>query len=130
MRHFVIARQQYLIDPTHARSVQARTVLITGIPSRYLSEESLRKMYSHLPGGICLCLTLCFISLSYRSVVLGVKTIWINRFVQSHYLTFFLAQEGSEISTIYPASFNAVKTLAANLRARRLTSCEQPPNCN
>lgn len=60
MRHFIIARQKYLISSRHSSTVQANTVLITGVPSRYMTEERLRSMYHSLPGG-------------------GVKTVWINR---------------------------------------------------
>lgn len=59
MTHFITKRQQYLISPTHAASVQASTVLITGIPLKYLSEPALYKMYNHLPGGV--------------------KKVWLNR---------------------------------------------------
>lgn len=60
MRHFVITRQQHLIERTHAKSVQANTILITGIPAKYLTQDALFKLYNNLPGGV--------------------KKIWINRF--------------------------------------------------
>ncbi|KAJ7266968.1 hypothetical protein B0H12DRAFT_1179433 [Mycena haematopus] len=59
MNHFVTTRQQFLVSPVHAKSVQANTVLITGIPSRYLTPEALHAMFKDLPGGV--------------------KRIWINR---------------------------------------------------
>ncbi|KII87613.1 hypothetical protein PLICRDRAFT_176408 [Plicaturopsis crispa FD-325 SS-3] len=59
MRHFTIKRQQHLISPEHSSSVQANTVLLTGIPQRFLNEPALRRMYNHLPGGV--------------------KTVWLNR---------------------------------------------------
>ncbi|PPQ67349.1 hypothetical protein CVT24_011532, partial [Panaeolus cyanescens] len=59
MRHFVITRQQHLIEKTHAKSVQANTILITGVPARYLSQNSLFKLFDGLPGGV--------------------KKVWINR---------------------------------------------------
>ncbi|KAF9219491.1 DUF221-domain-containing protein [Gyrodon lividus] len=59
MRHFVTVRQLHLIDPAHSRTAQANTVLVTGIPSKYLSEQALGQMYSQLPGGV--------------------KKVWINR---------------------------------------------------
>jgi len=59
MRHFVITRQQHLIERTHAKSVQANTILITGIPVKYLTQDALFKLYNNLPGGV--------------------KKIWINR---------------------------------------------------
>ncbi|KAL0068238.1 phosphate metabolism protein 7 [Marasmius tenuissimus] len=59
MRHFLFTRQRHLIDPDHAKTVQANTVLITGIPTRYLTHAALRKTFGTLPGGV--------------------KNIWINR---------------------------------------------------
>ncbi|KAF9458987.1 hypothetical protein BDZ94DRAFT_1269342 [Collybia nuda] len=59
MRHFITTRQQHLINPTHAKSVQANTLLVTGIPAKYLSREALLKLFNDLPGGV--------------------KKIWINR---------------------------------------------------
>ena len=61
MRHFITVRQKHLINPTHSKSVQANTILVTGIPARYLSEPALRQLYSHLPGGTA--------------------KIWLNRYV-------------------------------------------------
>jgi len=49
---FVKHRQEFLTDPRHAASAQARTILITGIPNDYLSEKKLTSMYSHMPGGV------------------------------------------------------------------------------
>jgi hypothetical protein len=59
MKHWLYTRQYHLIDPVHARSVQANTVLITGIPQKYLSHAALHKVFDVLPGGV--------------------KNIWINR---------------------------------------------------
>jgi len=61
MAHFIVTRQKYLMDPARAGSVQANTVLITGIPAKYLTPAALRKTFDQLPGGV--------------------KQIWINRFV-------------------------------------------------
>ena len=63
MQHFLVTRQQHLIERTHARSVQANTILITGIPKLYLSHEALCKLFNAFPGGV--------------------KQIWVNRFVRS-----------------------------------------------
>ncbi len=52
MHHFVITRQQHLIERTHARSVQANTILVTGIPKRYLTQDALYKLFNGLPGGV------------------------------------------------------------------------------
>ncbi|KAF8221509.1 DUF221-domain-containing protein [Tricholoma matsutake] len=59
MKHFIITRQQHLINTVHAKSVQANTLLITGIPRKYLSNDALYKLFRDLPGGV--------------------KKIWINR---------------------------------------------------
>lgn len=59
MTHFITTRQHHLVAPAHVASVQASTVLITGIPTKYLSESALLKLYNHLPGGV--------------------KKIWLNR---------------------------------------------------
>jgi calcium permeable stress-gated cation channel len=61
MKHFIITRQHYLIDPVHSKSVQANTVLVTGIPAKYLTQTALTKLYGQMPGGV--------------------KRIWINRSV-------------------------------------------------
>lgn len=61
MAHFLLTRQQHLIEKTHGKSIQARTVLVTGIPKRYLTHEALYKVFNPLPGGV--------------------KKIWINRLV-------------------------------------------------
>lgn len=52
MRHFVTARQQYLVSPEHSSSAQANTVLITGVPTRYLTEKAITRLFSYVPGGV------------------------------------------------------------------------------
>lgn len=59
MTHYITARQQYLVSPQHVKSVQANTVLITGIPARYINPAALHELFKDLPGGV--------------------KRIWINR---------------------------------------------------
>jgi hypothetical protein len=59
MRHFIISRQHHIIEPNHAKSLQANTILVTGIPTRYLNQHSLLDLFDELPGGV--------------------KKIWINR---------------------------------------------------
>ncbi|KAF5310540.1 hypothetical protein D9619_007845 [Psilocybe cf. subviscida] len=68
MRHFIVMRQKHLIDRTHAQSVQASTILITGIPKKYLTQDALFKVFNALPGGV--------------------KRIWINRSLHSHSIRF------------------------------------------
>ena len=52
MKHFVTLRQRWLIDPVNAASAKASTVLVTGVPRRYLTESAIMNLYSHLPGGV------------------------------------------------------------------------------
>lgn len=52
MTHFIHARQHWLISEEYATSAQASTVLIRGVPQRYLSERALIKLFEHLPGGV------------------------------------------------------------------------------
>ncbi|KAF8137373.1 hypothetical protein EV363DRAFT_1156392 [Boletus edulis] len=59
MTHFINVRQLHLIDPVHSRSAQANTILVSGIPSKYLSEKAMIQLYSPFPGGV--------------------KRVWINR---------------------------------------------------
>lgn len=59
MRHFITVRQRYLVDPAHAASAQAATILITGVPPRYLHPSALKRLFKPMPGGV--------------------KTVWINR---------------------------------------------------
>jgi len=59
MHHYVKARQEHLIEHDHARSLQANTILVMGIPERYLSKSALLKVFEELPGGV--------------------RKIWINR---------------------------------------------------
>ncbi|KZV65766.1 DUF221-domain-containing protein [Peniophora sp. CONT] len=50
--HFISVRQHFLVSPAHSSTAQARTVLVTGIPPKYLSESALSKLFAHLPGGV------------------------------------------------------------------------------
>ncbi|EJF57403.1 hypothetical protein DICSQDRAFT_183264 [Dichomitus squalens LYAD-421 SS1] len=52
MKNFVTVRQKWLIDPKNASSPRASTILITGVPRRYLSESAIAQLFSHLPGGV------------------------------------------------------------------------------
>ena len=52
MRIFIHERQQFLVSPEHAASAQANTVLITGVPLRFLSEHALKKLFEFMPGGV------------------------------------------------------------------------------
>jgi calcium permeable stress-gated cation channel len=52
MNHFIHSRQLYLTDPAHSGTAQARTLLITGISSKYLTERQIYNLFSYLPGGV------------------------------------------------------------------------------
>ncbi|KAH8113941.1 DUF221-domain-containing protein [Phellopilus nigrolimitatus] len=52
MRHFITTRQQHLVDAEHSATAQANTILITGIPTKFLTERALKQLFSHLPGGV------------------------------------------------------------------------------
>ena len=59
MSYFVTTRQLFLVSPEYASTAQANTILVTGVPRRLLSERSLAKLFSYLPGGV--------------------KQVWLNR---------------------------------------------------
>jgi calcium permeable stress-gated cation channel len=52
LRLFIVTRQRHLISPAHSSTPQANTVLVTGVPSQYLSIHSLTHLFSHVPGGV------------------------------------------------------------------------------
>ena len=52
MAHYVYVRQHYLASPSHSSTAQARTLLVTGIPQRFLTESALTHLFGHLPGGV------------------------------------------------------------------------------
>jgi hypothetical protein len=52
MGHYVRVRQHYLVSRAHSSTAQACTILVTGIPPKYLSESALTRLFSHLPGGV------------------------------------------------------------------------------
>jgi calcium permeable stress-gated cation channel len=49
---FTSLRQQFLLDKNHSHLAQARTVLITAVPSELAEEHKLRELFSFVPGGI------------------------------------------------------------------------------
>ena len=59
MAHYVRTRQHYLVSRAHSPTAQACTILVTGIPPKYLSESALTHLFGHLPGGV--------------------RKVWINR---------------------------------------------------
>ncbi|EMC92200.1 hypothetical protein BAUCODRAFT_78650 [Baudoinia panamericana UAMH 10762] len=59
MRGYIRVRQAFLTSPQHRIRASATTVLVTGIPRKWLTLEALSGLYDVFPGGI--------------------KNIWINR---------------------------------------------------
>jgi hypothetical protein len=52
MAHYVRVRQHYLVSRAHSSTAQACSILVTGIPAKYLSESALTRLFGHLPGGV------------------------------------------------------------------------------
>lgn len=102
MAHFITTRQHSLITPAHANSVQATTVLITGIPTKYLTERALLQMYNHLPGGV--------------------KKIWINRDLKE--LPDLYDRRNSACAKLEGAENSLLKT-AAKLHLKKLKKEEK-----
>lgn len=59
LRSYIRVRQAYLTSPQHRIRASATTVLVTGIPAKWLTIEALDGLYDVFPGGI--------------------RNIWINR---------------------------------------------------
>jgi hypothetical protein len=90
MRHFIQSRQHYLTSESHAASTQSRTLLITGIPSFYLTERQLFSVFSYLPGGV--------------------EKVWINRDLKDLPDVFKARQKA--ISKLESAETNLLATAA------------------
>jgi calcium permeable stress-gated cation channel len=52
MRVYIKIRQDYLTSAEHRLRASANTVLVSGIPNKWLSEEALRGLFDVFPGGI------------------------------------------------------------------------------
>jgi hypothetical protein len=59
LRSYIRVRQAYLTSPEHRIRASATTVLVTGIPAKWLTIQALDGLYDVFPGGI--------------------RNIWINR---------------------------------------------------
>lgn len=59
LRNFIAIRQLYLTSPAHRIKASAKTVLVRGIPAKWLTPEALKNLYDVYPGSI--------------------RKIWINR---------------------------------------------------
>ncbi|THH04381.1 hypothetical protein EW145_g5565, partial [Phellinidium pouzarii] len=97
MKHFVTARQQYLVSPAYARSAQAHTVLVTGVPTRFLSERAIEMLFSQLPGGV--------------------KKVWLNRDLKE--LPDLYDRRLAACSTLESAETSLLKAAAEALAAQR-----------
>lgn len=62
MKEFIQLRQQFITSPSYRNTVQAKTMLVTGVPNEYLSETKLTQIYGQLPGGV--------------------EKVWVNRNLQ------------------------------------------------
>ena len=52
LRHFIITRQHWT-ERKHSESVQANTILVTGVPSKHLTtQNALFKLFNSLPRGV------------------------------------------------------------------------------
>ncbi|KAF8882504.1 hypothetical protein CPB84DRAFT_1838177 [Gymnopilus junonius] len=89
MRHFVITRQQHLIERSHSKSVQANTILITGIPKKFLTQDALFRLFNELPGGV--------------------KKIWINRDLKELPDIYLESGETKLLSTAAKLRLKAIK---------------------
>ncbi|KAG6826743.1 hypothetical protein H0H92_014616 [Tricholoma furcatifolium] len=105
MKAFVIKRQQYLISPAHAKTVQANTLLVTGIPSKYLSKDALVRTFNDLPGGV--------------------KKVWINRNLKE--LPDIYDRRLSACNKLESAETALLKT-AANLRLAAIKKAKKSGN--
>lgn len=59
MRKYIRLRQAYMTSPQHRLKASATTVLVNGIPKRWLTVQNLVELYDAFPGGI--------------------RNVWINR---------------------------------------------------
>ncbi|WFC96732.1 hypothetical protein MBRA1_003394 [Malassezia brasiliensis] len=52
MKEFIQLRQEFITSPSYRDTVQAKTMLVTGVPNEYLSETKLTQIYGQMPGGV------------------------------------------------------------------------------
>jgi len=107
MRHFTITRQQHLIDHAHSKSVQANTILITGIPKKYLTQDALFKLFNGLPGGV--------------------KKIWVNRNLKE--LPDIYDRRTDATKKLESAETSLLRT-AAKLRLKHIKASGKNKNAN
>ncbi|KAG0042906.1 hypothetical protein BGZ83_012054, partial [Gryganskiella cystojenkinii] len=51
-RRYIDRRQQYLTSDFHSQSMQANTILVTGLPKGQDNLSSLSQIFDHFPGGV------------------------------------------------------------------------------
>ncbi|KAI5465133.1 hypothetical protein BGZ63DRAFT_379416, partial [Mariannaea sp. PMI_226] len=59
LRKYIKVRQDYLTQASHQKKVSATTILVSSIPTKWLSNDALRELFDVFPGGV--------------------KNIWLNR---------------------------------------------------
>lgn len=94
MGHFIHTRQRWLIDPANSSTAQANTILVTGVPQRYLTEAALKSLFSYLPGGVA--------------------AVWLNRYVPRaclHTPQLTLHRDLKDIPDLYERQVKACKAL-------------------
>ncbi|WFD00643.1 hypothetical protein MYAM1_003394 [Malassezia yamatoensis] len=52
MKQFIRLRQEFLTSPEYRNTVQAKSMLVTGVPNELLSETKMTQLYGQLPGGV------------------------------------------------------------------------------
>ena len=51
-RQFISRRQQYLTSDYHSQSMQANTILVTGLPKGQDNLSTLSQIFDQFPGGV------------------------------------------------------------------------------
>ncbi|SMR47918.1 unnamed protein product [Zymoseptoria tritici ST99CH_3D1] len=92
LRGYIRVRQAYLTSPQHRIRASATTVLVTGIPRKWLTLEALSGLYDVFPGGI--------------------RNIWINRNYDA------LAEKVSDRESIAKSLENAETNLIKKCREK------------
>ncbi|KAK7677350.1 hypothetical protein QCA50_019680 [Cerrena zonata] len=114
MAHFITTRQRWLIDPKNATSAQAHTVLLTGVPQRYLTESAISKLFEELPGGV--------------------RKVWLNRDLKEmpelheRRLKACAKLESAETALLNTAAKLHNKKVKADAKAAKKSGKQAPPS--
>jgi len=92
-----------LLDPIHSASAQANTVLITGVPRKFLDEAALEQLFQHVPGGV--------------------KKVWLNRDLKDMPEFYERRLKGSK--KLESAEFNLIATANKLHRQHALTKANK-----